>query len=114
MKRLYYDLKLKLSYLVKGIKSRNSIHLMDTVTYEGKEWFVNNAVRYCGQCRTLIYDLVENVPFDENGKRKTASASAYKVKKVKNWRNFKRGIFSVYDFQMSYWHSINLRKLMEK
>jgi hypothetical protein len=84
---------------------------MDTVTYKNKEWFVNNAIHSCGQCRTRLYDLIENIPY---GIRQSTSAPEPEVKKIKNWNNFKRGIFSVYDFNMLYWHSINLRKLMEK
>lgn len=114
MKHLYYDLKLKLSYLIKGIKTRNTIHLMDTVTYKDKEWFVNNAIKSCGQCRTPLYDLVENVPFDRDGKRATASASEYEIKKIKNWSNFKIGIWNVYDFNMTYWHNTKLRDLEDK
>lgn len=113
MKRFYYDLKLKLGYLIQGIKTRNDIHLMDIVVYKEKEYFVNNATKYCGQCMTPIYDLIENVPYEENSKRELVSASAYYVKKVKNWSNFKRGIFAAYDFQMLYWHDMNLRELME-
>ena len=113
MKRLYYDFKLKLSYLIKGIKTRKEIHIMDVVTYDGKEWFVNNAIRSCGQCGEKLYDLVEDVPFDKDGKRITAKVSKSNIKKVKNWSNFKIGIFSVYDFNMLYWHYTNLRKLLD-
>lgn len=75
--------------------------------------FINNAIRCCGQCGEKLYDLVKNVPFDEDNKRETAKASQSKIRKVKNWSNFKRGIFNVYDFNMTYWHSIKLRELME-
>lgn len=37
MKKLYYDLKLKLGYLVKGIRTRKQIHLMDIVVYKNEE-----------------------------------------------------------------------------
>jgi len=112
MKKTYYDLKLKLSYLIKGIKSRKEIHIMDIVKYDNKEWFVNNAISSCGQCGERLYDLLENVPFDENGKRKKVSVSKSKIVKVKNWSNFKIGIFNVYEFNMNYWHDINLRKML--
>jgi hypothetical protein len=112
MKKLYYNLKLRLKYLIGGIKTRKQIHLMDIVTYNNKEWFVNNAIRYCGQCQTKLYDLIENIPYDENNKREIALVSESKVKKVKNWDNFKRGIFHNYDFNMLYWHDINLRNLL--
>lgn len=114
MKKLYYDLKLKIGYLIKGIKTRNSIHLGDIVIYKNKEWFVNNAIRSCGQCRTRLYDLIENIPYDGNRIREFVSAPEPEVKKVKNWNNFKRGIFNVYDFNMLYWHEINLNRLMNR
>ena len=113
MKKVYYDLKLRVSYLIRGIKTRKKIHLMDIVRYDDKEWFVNNAIRSCGQCRERLYDLIENIPFNENNKREIIRASATNIVKVRNWSNFKRGIFCVYDFQMFYWHDINLRKSME-
>jgi hypothetical protein len=113
VKRLYYDFKLKLTYLIKGIRTRNEIHLGDIVFYEGKEWFVNNAIKSCGQCGERLYDLIENVPYDENKKREKISVGKSNIKKIKNWSNFKQGIFNVYDFNMTYWHDINLRKLLE-
>lgn len=112
MKKLYYDLKLKLSYLINGIKTRNTIHLGDIVIYKNKEWFVNNAIRSCGQCRTRLYDLVENTPYGTI--RKSISAPEHEIKKVRSWDNFKRGIFNVYDFNMLYWHEINLNRLMNR
>lgn len=108
MKKKYYDLKLKISYLIRGIRSRKTLHLMDIVTYRGKEYFVNN-----GTGRPL-WDLVENVSFDKNGKRKSVVAHEDEIKKIMCWKNFKRGIFSVYDFNMLYWHKINLRQLLER
>lgn len=113
MKRIYLDLKLRTGYIIKGINTRKKLHLMDIVTYEGKEYFVNNGTKHCGQCNAKLWDLVENVPFDENGKRPSVVTREGAIKKVKCWNNFKRGIFSVYEFQMMYWHQINLRKLLK-
>lgn len=113
MEKLYFDLKLKISYLIKGIKTRKEIHLMDIVIYKNEEWFVNNAIRSCGQCGERLYDLVKNVPFDEKGKRECAKVSQSNMRKIKNWFNFKRGILNVYNFNMTYWHNTNLEKLMK-
>ena len=73
---------------------------------------VNNAIRSCGQCGERLYDLIENVSFNKNSMRESAKASKSKIRKVRNWSNFKRGIFNVYEFNMTYWHDINLRKLI--
>lgn len=113
MKRKYYDLKLKIGYIIQGIKTRKEFHIGDIVGYKGISYFINNAIKTDSK-GVRIYDLVENVPFDENGKRRCIEVKEYEIYKVKCWDNFKRGIMSVYDFNMHYWHDLNLRKMLNK
>lgn len=113
MKKIYYDLKLRIKYICQGIKTRKEFHINDIVGYKGIAYFVSNANKTDSN-RVRIYKLVEDVPFDENGKRKSIEVKEYEIYKVKCWSNFKRGLLSVYNFNMTYWHDINLRKMIEQ
>lgn len=112
MRKLYYDFKFKLRYIMRGIKTRKEFHIGDIVAYKGIAYFISNAVKR-DHNGVRIYKLVENVPFDESGKRKSIEVNEKEIYKVKCWSNFKRGIMSVYNFNMTYWHEINLRKVLE-
>lgn len=83
------------------------------VGYKGKAYFINNAIK--SDCEgNRIYQLVENIPYDCNNKRLVIELKESEIYKVKCWSNFKRGIFNVYDFNMEYWHRINLKKMLNK
>ena len=105
IKRKYYDLKLKAGYIITGIKTVKIVHLMDDVVYKGERYFVNNGTSY------PKWDLIK---FTDPYPRKSILVHQDDFKKEKSWANLKRGIFSNYEFQMSYWHKIDLRKLMEE
>lgn len=110
MKRIFIEARLKLGYLYRGFKTRKSLHLMDTVWYNGKIYFINNMVSSCGQCGTRLVDLVENVP--NFGTRVHVKVSEAKLKKVRGFENWKRGLLANYRFQMAYWHVSNLAETM--
>lgn len=113
MRKIYYDLKLRLNYLYRGIKIRKEFHIGDIVGYEGKAYFINNGVK--SDCNgNRIYQLVENIPYDCNNKRLVIEVKENEIYKIKCWSNFKRGIFNIYDFNMKYWHKINLKKILNK
>lgn len=109
MKRIYIELKLRIRYIVRGIQTRKELHIGDVVGYKGVRYFINNANK-TDTNGVRIYDLVEDVPFDENGERSSIQLKEHQIYKVKCWSNFKRGIMSVYDFNMQCWHKINLKK----
>lgn len=113
MKKKYYSLILKIKYLISGIRTRKKLHLIDKVKYKDGKYIVTNMVTYCGQCGTWLIDIVEDIPLDGNGKRKNLQVPIHELKKMRTWKNFKRGILNTYDFNMRYWHEINIRKRME-
>lgn len=112
MRKLYYDLKLRFNYLYKGIKTRKEFHINDIVGYKGVAYFISNADKSDSK-GNRIYKLVENTPYDLNNKRSVIEVKECEIYKVKCWSNFKRGLFSVYHFNMTYWHYINLREVLE-
>lgn len=113
MRKTYYDLKLKLRYIIQGIKTRKDLHIGDIVGYKGIAYFIRNANKTDSK-GVRIYKLIEDVPFDENGKRKFIEVKEHEIYKVKCWSNLKRGIMSVYNFNMDYWHNINLKKMLDR
>ncbi len=112
MKKFYYEIKLRLKYLIDGIKTRKEVHLMDQIIYNDELYFVNNGTLYDGDGHRL-WSVIKVGPFDENGRKESLHLQESQFRKARTWANFARGILHNYWFQMTYWHSINMRKVLE-
>jgi len=99
LKYWLYDKKLKVEYIVQGIKNIYSINLGDIVIYDGKRYFVNNGAS------SPTWDLLE---LESNEHIRVNSKD---FKKEISIRNIKNAIRSTYRFQIGYWHRIRMDKL---
>lgn len=113
MRKLYYDAKLRFGYLMQGIRTRNEFHINDIVEVDGVSYFISN-MNKIDLKGNRIYKLAENVTPTVSRKRRVIEVKEADMCKVKCWSNFKRGIFRVYDFNMQYWHHINLRRVLRQ
>lgn len=108
MKKLLYGVFLRIRALVISIKQVNKVHLMDQVIYDGKECFVNNGAS------APVWDLCEEAVNLHTGKRNTYKVHEKDFKKVRSLKNLKNDLFYHYNWYMTYWYSIDLRRLCDK
>lgn len=92
------DKRLKLKYILLGIKNIFRINILDIVIYNNKRYFVNNGTSI------PIWDLIEV------DTREHKRVNSNEFKKEFSIRNIKNAIKGTYNFHMGYWHSINMRK----
>lgn len=117
MRQFFLDKVLKIKYLLCGIRTIKMLHLMDDVSYNGKTYFINNMITSCGNCGARLIDILPNEwSINAGGEkfRKSEKVAEWKLKKIKNWKNFKNGLFSNYSWQMAYWHRITMDKMLNK
>lgn len=106
-------LSIKARYMRLSLRARKKLHLMQIVKYKGKEYFLNNGTRVCN-CGRIKWNIVENVPFDENERRKSLYICSSQLKLKLTLNNMKLGLFSVYNHRMKYWYNIDLNKSISK
>lgn len=92
------DIRLKLKYILLGIKNIFRINILDIVIYDNRKYFVNNGTSM------PVWDLIE---LDTRDRKRVNSKD---FKKEISIRNIKNAIKGTYNFHMGYWHKINMRK----
>lgn len=112
IKRFLCSTYLKIKHMLISISEFNKIHLLDRVVYQGRDCFVNNAIRSDSNGNRL-YDILP-VELDETGKRKGWSVPRSEFKKRFCWLNIKSDLTSHYIWWKNCWYEIDLRKMLEK
>lgn len=101
--KTFWGLVLRTKALILSFRRYKGIHLMDTVIYQGKRYFVNNGVS------APMWDICE---MEWNKERKRVSLHVHEdiLKKEITWRNIRNGLLSNYRWYMSSWYYIDLGK----
>lgn len=101
--KTFWGLVLRTKALIVSFGRRKGIHLMDTVTFRGKRYFINNGVSF------PMWDICE-MEWNKDGKRVSLRVHEDILRKELTWRNIKNGLFSYYRWYMSSWYYIDLGK----